>query len=107
MDLAWTSFPAVNSLGCVKVLTNSYSVPLQPGTKVQAKVYARFVELWQEGRCVARHERCYRRHQQVLDLEHYLDVLSRGRVPSPDRVHSSNNAALVYGRTASIRSGSH
>jgi transposase len=77
MDLAWTSFPAVNSLGCVKVLTNSYSVPLQPGTQVQAKVYARFVELWQEGRCVARHERCYRRHQQVLDLEHYLDVLSR------------------------------
>src|SRR6185312_5979180 len=77
MDLAWTSFPAVNSLGCVKVLTNSYSVPLQPGTQVQAKVYARFVELWHEGCCVARHERCYGRHQQVLDLEHYLDVLSR------------------------------
>ena len=29
------------------------------------------------GRCVARHERCYSRQQQVLDLEHYLDVLSR------------------------------
>jgi len=77
MDLAWTSFPAVNSLGCVKVLTNCYSVPLQAGTQVQAKVYARFVELRHEGRCVARHERCYGRHQQVLDLEHYLDVLSR------------------------------
>ena len=77
MDVAWTSFPAVNSLGCVKVLTNCYSVPLPAGTQVQAKVYARFVELWHEGHCAARHERCYGRHQQVLDLEHYLDVLSR------------------------------
>jgi hypothetical protein len=33
------------------------------------------VELWHDGRCVARHERCYQRQQQVLELEHYLDVL--------------------------------
>lgn len=26
---------------------------------------------------MARHERCYRRQQQILDLEHYLDVLYR------------------------------
>jgi transposase len=77
VDLAHTSFPSVNSLGCAKVLTNSYSVPLKPGTQVQAKVYASVVELWQDGRCVARHERCYGRQQQVLDLEHYLDVLTR------------------------------
>jgi hypothetical protein len=30
-----------------------------------------------EGRCIARHERSYERNQQVLDLEHYLDVLER------------------------------
>lgn len=77
MDLAQTSFPTVNSLGCAKVLTNAYSVPLKPGTQVQAKVYANAVELWHDGRCVARHERCYSRQQQVLDLEHYLDILSR------------------------------
>jgi hypothetical protein len=77
MDLARTSFPTVNSLGCAKVLTNAYSVPLQAGTEVHAKVYASRVELWHDGRCVARHERCYRRQQQVLDLEHYLDVLYR------------------------------
>ncbi len=77
MDLARTTFPTVNSLGCAKVLTNAYSVPLKAGTVVQAKVYASMVELWFDGRCVARHERCYRRQQQVLDLEHYLDVLSR------------------------------
>jgi hypothetical protein len=76
-DLAQTSFPAVNGLGCVKVLTNTYSVPLPAGTQVQAKAYASWVELWHEGRCVARHERCYRRQQQILDLEHYLDALWR------------------------------
>ncbi|MCU1292681.1 MAG: hypothetical protein JWP08_1531 [Bryobacterales bacterium] len=32
------------------------------------------IELWHGGGCVARHERCYGRQQQVLDLEHYLDV---------------------------------
>ncbi len=77
VDLARISFPSVNSLGGVKVLTNSYSAPLPAGTQVQAKTYASVVELWHTGRCVARHERCYSRQQQVLDLEHYLDVLSR------------------------------
>ena len=77
MDLAQTSFPTVNSSGCAKVLTNAYSVPLKAGTQVQAKIYASVVELWHDGSCVARHERCYRRQQQVLELEHYLDVLYR------------------------------
>jgi transposase len=77
MDLARTSFPTTNALGCVKVLTNAYSVPLPAGTQVHAKVYASTVELWREGRCIASHERCYRRQQQILDLEHYLDVLFR------------------------------
>jgi len=75
-------------------------------TQVQAKVYARFVELLHEGRCVARHERCYGRHQQVLDLEHYLDVLSRKQGPWQARAAWSSNAGLVCGHTASIRSGS-
>jgi transposase len=66
MDLAQTSFPTVNSLGCAKVLTNAYSAPLKAGTEVHAKVYASWVELWHDGRCVARHERCYRRQQHPL-----------------------------------------
>jgi hypothetical protein len=77
MDLAQTSFPTVNSLGCTRVLTNAYSVPLKAGTQVQAKADASTVELWHDGRCIARHERCYSRQQQILDLEHYLDVLYR------------------------------
>jgi hypothetical protein len=76
-DLAQTSFPTVKGLGCVKVLTNTYSVPLPAGRKCKPKPYASRIELWHGGRRVARHERCYRRQQQILDLEHCLDVLYR------------------------------
>jgi transposase len=74
-DLVEVSFGQVNGLGCVKVRTNAYSAPLLPGTTAQIKLSASTVEVWHEGRCVARHARSYGRHQQVLDLEHYLDVL--------------------------------
>ena len=76
-DLAETSFPTVDGMGCVKVRTNFYSVPVRAGSVVEAKVYSTYVEIWHEGQRVAEHERCYSRQQQVLDLEHYLDVLER------------------------------
>jgi hypothetical protein len=67
----------VTSLGTVKVRTNVYSVPLPAGTRVQAKILPATIELWHEGKCVAQHDRCYGRQQEILDLEHYLDVLER------------------------------
>jgi hypothetical protein len=67
----------VDANSCVRVKTNSYSVPLVPGWRVQAKTYAAWVEVWHQGQRIACHERCYLRKQQVLDLEHYLDVLER------------------------------
>ena len=76
-ELAEISFPTVDGLRCVRVRTNRYSVPLRPGTKVEARVNADSVELWHEGKRVADHERCYSRRQQILELEHYLDVLER------------------------------
>ena len=74
-DLAEVSFPRVDGCGCVKVRTNAYSVPVRVGTQVEARVYPAQVEVWHGGRCLARHARCYSRQQQVLDLEHYRDVL--------------------------------
>ncbi len=76
-DLAEVSFPKVDGLGCVRLRTNFYSAPLPADTRVQAKAYADRVEIWHEGTVVARHERCYGRFQQVLELEHYLEVLER------------------------------
>jgi hypothetical protein len=76
-DLAEVSYPTVDGMGRVKVRTNFYSAPVCPGTVVQAKIHSALVALWYEGKCVARHERCYGHQQQILDLEHYLEVLER------------------------------
>ena len=76
-DLVEVSFPVVTSLGCVKVKTNAYSVPVKAGATVEARLSAAHVEVWHEGKRVARHERSYGRYQEILDLEHYLDVLER------------------------------
>lgn len=76
-DLAEESFCRVDGKGCVQAKTNSYSTPLPVGTRCRVRVLAERVEVWHEGKCVAQHTRCYKRRQQVLDLEHYLDVLKR------------------------------
>jgi transposase len=76
-ELAETSFPTVDGKGCVKVRTNWYSTPVKPGTRVRARLLPAYVEIWHERDQVARHERSFGRYEQVLDLEHYLDVLER------------------------------
>jgi transposase len=76
-DLVEVSFPVVTSLGCVKVKTNAYSVPVKAGSTVEVRLAAASVEIWHEGRRVAHHERCYGRYREIFDLEHYLDVLER------------------------------
>jgi transposase len=76
-DLAPVHYPKVNASRCVKVLTNFYSAPLPVGLEVQVKVHSPYVEIWHQGQCVARHERCFKRQQKVLNLEHYLDVLTK------------------------------
>jgi hypothetical protein len=76
LDLAEIVFPLVDKQGCITVKTNFYSVPVRAGTRVEARVRPLHVEIWHASRLVARHERCHSRRQHVLDLEHYLDVLS-------------------------------
>jgi hypothetical protein len=76
-DLAEVSFPRVDQTGCAKVRTNSYSVPLKPGSIVEARVFSATVEFRHHGKRIASHERCYSRLQKIFDLEHYLDVLDR------------------------------
>lgn len=75
LDLTEEQQGRVDGKGCVPVRTNGYSTPLPPGTEVRVRVSPTTVAIWQAGREIARHPRCYRRRQQVLDLEHDLDVL--------------------------------
>jgi len=76
-DLASLHFPEIDANGCARALTNFYSAPLLVGTAVQVKVYSAYVEVWHQAKCVARHERCYQRYRKVLELEHYLDALTK------------------------------
>jgi hypothetical protein len=75
--LAEECFPRGDFKGCVRVRTNFYSTPLPAGVKAHVHVFPTAIEVWRDGRLVARHARSYERYQHVLDLEHYLDVLSR------------------------------
>jgi len=67
----------VDGKGCVRVKTNWYSTPLRPGTGAMVRLWPAEVEIEHLGRGAARHERHYGRGYQVLDLEHYLDVLEK------------------------------
>jgi hypothetical protein len=76
--IAETIYPViVDGYGCVKIRTNRYSTPLYPGSRVTVRVWPAHVEVWNDGEFAARHERSYERGQQILNLEHYLDVLER------------------------------
>ena len=67
----------VDGQGRVKVKTNWYSAPVSPGQRVRAVVWPSQIVISHGGRHVAKHERCYGRGHQILNLEHYLDVLER------------------------------
>lgn len=67
----------VDGKGRVKVKTNWYSTPLWPGLRVTACVWPSVIEVKQGGKCVASHARSYGHGEQILNLEHYLDVLEK------------------------------
>jgi transposase len=61
----------------VRVKTNWYSAPVPSGFRVSAVVGPLQVAILHDNKRVAEHERCYGRGHEILDLEHYLDVLER------------------------------
>lgn len=71
-------FPViVDGKGRVKVKNNWYSAPVWPGTRVSARVWPSRIEIEQNGKRVAAHGRCYGHGEQILNLEHYLDILEK------------------------------
>jgi hypothetical protein len=67
----------VDGKGRVKVKANWYSAPLSPGLRVTAVVGPSRIEIKHDNQCAARHARCYGRGHQILELDHYLDVLEK------------------------------
>lgn len=75
--IAEEQFCRVNAKGCVQVRTNGYSTPLSPGKQVRVQVWPEWIVVLHQGQKIAQHRRCYERRRQILELEHYLDVLER------------------------------
>jgi transposase len=70
--------PRVDSKALATVRTNRYSVPASlAGLRVRARVGAREVSFWHDGKQVARHERLHGKHQVSARLDHYLELLQR------------------------------
>jgi hypothetical protein len=74
-EVAEVSFCLVDSKSCVKVRANWYSVPVRVGLRVRVRILPAYIEVWHEGGLVACHERNYEQGKEILNLEHYLDVL--------------------------------
>ncbi len=75
---AEVSTTGVDSKGRVCLRTNRYSVPIRlSGLRVEYRLEAMAVELVHGGHVVAAHERLQGRHDQTLELDHYLELLWR------------------------------
>lgn len=76
-DTSEVSTARVDRSARVTVRTNRYSVPVRlAGRKVEVRVHARRVEVVHEGAVVARHPRLQGRHEERLELDHYLELLA-------------------------------
>ncbi len=70
--------PRVDSKAMVTVRQNRYSVPAAlAGLRVRAKIGAREISFWHDGKVIATHERLAGKHGSSAQLEHYLDLLAR------------------------------
>jgi hypothetical protein len=66
----------VDCKGRVCLRTNRYSVPIRlKGLKVEYRLNATKVEIFHSGKVVAHHERLQGKHEQWLELDHYLELL--------------------------------
>jgi transposase len=65
-----------NSLSLVTIEQNAYSVPVSyASSELTCRIYADKVEMYAHRELIASHERCLGKGQEVLNYDHYLDLL--------------------------------
>ena len=68
----------VSSLSLVQYDTNLYSVPCEyVRLAVEIKSYAWRIVVVREGKIIAEHVRCFKRHQSIYNPWHYISILER------------------------------
>jgi transposase len=101
-DTALTLTPRVDRYAQVMVRCNHYSVPARfIGHRVRVKLTGSAVSVHDRNTMVARHQRAAGKGAKVLDLDHYLEILSRkpGALPGA--------TALVQARAAGTFTPAH
>jgi transposase len=101
-DTALTLTPRVDRYAQVMVRCNQYSVPARfIGHRLRVKLSASTVTVFGRDVVVARHPRAAGKGVQVLDLDHYLEILLRkpGALPGA--------TALAQARAAGVFTGEH
>ncbi|CAM3308739.1 IS21 family transposase [Williamsia muralis] len=101
-DTAVTAIRRVDQRSRVAVAQCYYSVPVRyVGTRVLARRTATRIEIVDGATVIATHPRVVGRHLDVLDLDHYLEILSRkpGALPGA--------AALVQARNSGVFTDAH
>lgn len=65
-----------NKVSCVTFETCRYSVPVRyANQKLSLRAYWDRIDIYNGLQLIASHPRCYEREQEVLDLDHYLELL--------------------------------
>lgn len=78
MDISKKAYPTVGRYATVTFETNHYSVPCKyRGKSVVLKAFPNDIEIWFDGECIADHKRCQKKHQESLNLRHYLPILAQ------------------------------
>ena len=78
-DCARSLRVAINTLALVNFETNRYSVPTRYAGRKDAFLYAYVDKIIVkiDNETIAEHKRIYEQHQEVLEIDHYLDELER------------------------------
>lgn len=88
----------VNSYGMIQFETNRYSAPTKyVGEKVTIKVSATEVEIISNNSVIAKHSRIIGKHQDSLNLDHYLELLLRkSRAIANTKVYKPQQLPTIY-----------
>lgn len=87
-----------NNVACVTFDTCRYSVPVRyAGQPLILRAYWDRVEISHGQELIASHPRCYERERDILDLDHYLDVLlQKPRALDQAKPFRSTDLPAVY-----------
>ena len=89
----------VDKYATISFMSNRYSVPDHlVGYYLDAKIQSTQIELYQDAKSVAKHERSYQVHQWTISIEHYLETFKRkpGALAGSVALASQNYLRKLY-----------